>query len=70
MEFAQTIMTVMMEHVSFTNAIPYVGLNVKGMNYVSSMAAWMRLVVKMIMIVQTLTGVPKDVVYLRLIVLI
>ena len=48
-----------MEHVSMANVIPNVDPIVQGINYASSMGAWMKLIAKEIMIVQTPTGVPK-----------
>lgn len=56
---AKQIGSVMVEHVSMANVIPNVDPIVQGINYASSMGAWMKLIAKEIMIVQTPTGVPK-----------
>ena len=61
---AKQIGSVMVEHVSMANVIPNVDPIVQGINYASSMGAWMKLIAKEIMTVLILTGVPKDAVFL------
>ena len=56
---AKKIGSVMVAYVFMASVIPNVDLIVQGINYASSMGAWMKLIAKEIMIVQILTGVPK-----------
>ena len=61
----KTMIVMMDRYVSMVDVIQNADLNAKGISYVCSMDAWMKLAANMIMIAHTLTGALKVVAFLR-----